>query len=240
MTLVPNAEASRADRALACRAARRRVAAVEAADVLQPRPLAQGLAQQLVEAVVGGVGDGVRQGAVRAGVDLSVASAQHLVGRLALQQRRAVGVVEDGEARRHAGLQREALQQALAERVDGLHLEAARRLDGDGEQRARALASRLGVGPVEQLRELPSRARVVGIVTHCASVSNTRFGHLGGSGLGVGEARMRSGCVPASSRRSTRMVSTCVLPVPALALTQAEALRIGGVRLAASCASERR
>src|SRR4051812_34716255 len=34
---------------------------------------------------------------------------------------------------------------------------------------------------------------------------------------------MRSGGVPPSSRRSTRMVSTWVLPVPALALTQAEA-----------------
>ena len=35
---------------------------------------------------------------------------------------------------------------------------------------------------------------------------------------------MRSGSTPSSSRRSTRMVSTCVLPVPALALTQAEAV----------------
>src|SRR5690348_14811081 len=34
---------------------------------------------------------------------------------------------------------------------------------------------------------------------------------------------MRSGGVSPSSRRSTRMVSTCVLPVPAFALTQAEA-----------------
>src|SRR5204862_1163716 len=34
---------------------------------------------------------------------------------------------------------------------------------------------------------------------------------------------MRSGGVPPSSRRRTRMVSTCVLPVPAFALTQAEA-----------------
>src|SRR6516164_4181176 len=34
---------------------------------------------------------------------------------------------------------------------------------------------------------------------------------------------MRAGSVPPSSRRKMRMVSTCVLPVPALALTQAEA-----------------
>ncbi len=33
---------------------------------------------------------------------------------------------------------------------------------------------------------------------------------------------MRSGIVPASMRRNARCVSTCVLPVPALALTQAE------------------
>ena len=53
----------------------------------------------------------------------------------------ALVLVEDGEARRHAGLQRKALQQPLAEGVDGLHLEAARRLDGDGEQLPRPLRS---------------------------------------------------------------------------------------------------
>ena len=34
---------------------------------------------------------------------------------------------------------------------------------------------------------------------------------------------MRSGGVPSSSSRSTRFDNTCVLPVPALALTQTEA-----------------
>ena len=49
---------------------------------------------------------------------------------------------------------------------------------------------------------------------------------------------MRSGLVPASSSRNTRCVSTCVLPVPALALTQTEAPRIGGVALSAPRAGE--
>ena len=69
------------------------------------------------------------------------------------QQGGALLVVEDLEARRHAGLERKALQQALAEGVDGLHLEAARRLDGHGEQPARAqhLVGRRRA--IEQLRE---------------------------------------------------------------------------------------
>ena len=44
---------------------------------------------------------------------------------------------------------------------------------------------------------------------------------------------MRSGTVPASSSRNTRSVSTCVLPVPALAVTQAEAIGVGGFELRA-------
>ena len=52
---------------------------------------------------------------------------------------------------------------------------------------------------------------------------------------------MRSGLRAGEQQAQHAFVSTCVLPVPALALTQAEALRIGGFRLSfVVCLRERR
>ena len=103
-----------------------------------------------------------------------------------LQQRVALVLVEDGEARRHAGLERKALQQPLAEGVDGLHLEAARRLDGDGEQLPRPLHLGRGGRAVEQLGELALQARLVG--RHpLGQPGEHALRHLRGGGLGVGE-----------------------------------------------------
>ena len=105
-------------------------------------------------------------------------------------------VVEDREAGRHARLERKALQQALAEGVDRLHLEAARRLDRAREQRAgeRASPARSACAPapwsssgcnVSARRRRPGRQ----IVEHAAR-------HLGGGRLGVGEAQdaVRAAC----------------------------------------------
>ena len=114
-----------------------------------------------------------------------VASAEHLVDRLG-QQPAPLVVVEDGKARRHAGLERKALQQPLAEGVDGLHLEAAGRLDGDGEQLAGALALLGRRGPVEQLLELARELRV-GRGHPFGQPREHALRHLGGGGLGVGE-----------------------------------------------------
>ena len=116
------------------------------------------------------------------------------------QQRAALLLVEDGEARRHAGLQRKALQQPLAEGVDGLHLEAAGRLDGDGEQLARALHLVPGRRPVQQLVQLAPSARASGIVTHSASRVEHALRHLGRRGLGIGQRQDALGrtCRPAA------------------------------------------
>ena len=162
-----------------------RIAAFEAHRLLDPRSQAKRAAQQLVETLLGGVADRGRKGASLEGRLVARCQRQHGVDRLALQR---VGgrLVEDGEARRHVGFQREALQQALAERVDGLHLEPARRLDGGREQGARALdlrRRRLAGGELgEDVCELclvhghPLRQRVVDALRH-----------LGRSGLGVGK-----------------------------------------------------
>ena len=140
---------------------------------LSSHPLAQRRAQHLVEAVLGGIGNDrlqrlplLRRGAVRRleqrGVD---GFAQQRLRRL---------VVEHGEPRRDVGFEGEALQQALAERMDGLHLEAAGRLDGDGKQRARMLDLAVERRPVAQLGDLAA-SFALGIVTQFASVSNTRL-----------------------------------------------------------------
>ena len=59
---------------------------------------------------------------------------QRLLDGLGLEVARCI-LVEDLEIRRHAGLEREPLQQALGEGMDRLHLEPARRFDGVGKER---------------------------------------------------------------------------------------------------------
>ena len=56
------------------------------------------------------------------------------------QQGRGLGLVQHLEARRHAGLEREALEQRLAEGVDGEDVDAARRVEHAREQAARQAA----------------------------------------------------------------------------------------------------
>ncbi len=98
-------------------------------------------------------------------------------------------VVEDLEARLHARLEREAAQEPLAERVDRLDLEAARRLERAREQRPRppqalrSWARRIGVERRERAGE--RRVRRHGPVAQ--RLEEARL-HLVGRRLGVGEA----------------------------------------------------
>ena len=131
---------------------------VEAHGRGQPLLLAQRPGEQLVEIAVGGIGHGRLERAGERRARRRGRLGQHLVGGLG-QQLAPLVLVEDGEARRHAGLQRKALQQPLAEGVDGLHLEAAGRLDGDGKELPRPLHLGRRRRPVEQLGELGLAAR---------------------------------------------------------------------------------
>ena len=126
---------------------------------------------------LGGEGDRRLQRACRApSAARRVASISVAVDRLAAQRARRL-VVEDREARRHARLERKALQQALAEGVDGLHLEAAGRLDRAREQRARALAARRGAGsrPSSFVSDLSPGRRFGSGHPRRRGRSNTRF-----------------------------------------------------------------
>ena len=94
-----------------------------------------GLAHHFLEGDVGGARH--RQDERPAGRAVGIAGGveQHLeIG--ALHHFVLVALVEHGKTRRHIGLERELLQQPGAQRVDGLHLQTARRLQRAGEQLA--------------------------------------------------------------------------------------------------------
>ena len=142
-----------------------------------------------------------------------------------------------------------ALQQAFAERVDGLHLEPARRLDGGREQGARALDLRrrwLAGGELgEHVCELclvhrhPLRQRVVDALRH-----------LGRSGLGVGEGENALGDGAGehepqrAQRQHVRLAGAGVGAHPSgcrriggVALGLVRAFEVGGVRRHGSTSS---
>ena len=97
-------------------------------------------------------------------------------------------IVENFETRRHTGFEWKALQQALGKSVNGLHLQAARRLYRAGEQRAGALD--LGrflfdAGQVMQNFRKPIR----GHSDPLGQLAKHALRHLGGGGFGVGQAQ---------------------------------------------------
>ena len=152
------------------------------------------------------------------GAALSAASAA--VARLEHEEA-SLALVDDLEMRRDIGLERKEPQQPLGEGVQRLDLEPARRLDRAGEQlpseselrrawrRRAAVDDRLRQGLVVEAR--PS-----------ASWLKMRSAMLAAAALVKVRQRICAGGVPSSSRRTTRWVSTWVLPLPALADTQAE------------------
>ena len=98
-----------------------------------------------------------------------------------------VAVVEHGKPRRHVGLERELLQQPGAQRVDGLHLQPARRLQRAGEQLARRLAqARAGMG---NAGIADRRIQRVVVERHpMAQRGEHPLRHVGGGGFCEGDA----------------------------------------------------
>ena len=113
------------------------VVEVETHGRIDPCVLAQRIRQQRIEIAFGRKADRGFQRARQRRAGLGGCRFGQRFVHGFFEQGRALLVVENFEAGRHARLERKALQQALAEGMDGLHLEAARRLDGPGEQPAR-------------------------------------------------------------------------------------------------------
>src|SRR5688572_19165405 len=96
-------------------------------------------------------------------------------------------VLEDGEVERYARLYRKAVQHALAEGVDGLDLEAARRVKRMSEESA-------GTSLFGTRRNITcyvpySLTQAFGIEQRpCAEPPGDALAHLGSRRLGVGEA----------------------------------------------------
>ena len=128
------------------------------------------------------------------GAEAAVGVGQGGAGQvLARRMRQGDGrlVLQNLESGRHPGLDREAPQQLFAEGVDGLDLQPARRLQRAGEQAA-------GVGQVGRLQagrvaavELDQIAGQFGVIHDgpAAQLLEQPRLHLGGGGLGVGDAQ---------------------------------------------------
>jgi len=91
------------------------------------------------ESRVGGAGDRALKGTAERARRLSRGPEQHR-HRGTLEHLGLGTVIQHGEPRRHVGLERELLEQPGAEGMDGLDLEAPRRLQRSGEQRPRPRA----------------------------------------------------------------------------------------------------
>ncbi len=99
--------------------------------------LADGLADDILEGLVGGDDDRLRQRPAERALRIGGGFLQSFE-RQAIEGFRRRRVVEHAEARGDIGFERKLVQQSCAKGVDGLHLQAARRLQRRGEQAARA------------------------------------------------------------------------------------------------------
>ena len=99
-----------------------------------------------------------------------------------------VALVQHAKARRHIRLERKLLQQPRAQRVNGLHLQSARRFQRTGKQFSRASPKFRG-----RLRDTSLADRRVELfVIERDPVAKRRehpFRHVGGGGLGEGDAK---------------------------------------------------
>ena len=99
--------------------------------VAQNRAAADGVAQEPRALVAGDAGVDDGEGLGEAG--LAVGAGEHFRHGV-VEQRARFQIVEHGEMRRYARFERRDVQEPLAEGVDRVDLEPARRLDGPGEQ----------------------------------------------------------------------------------------------------------
>jgi hypothetical protein len=88
-------------------------------------------------------------------------------------------------------------------------------------RRARVISA--GDGPLPSKASSAAASSASGIAAQAPSVSKTRRAISAAATLVKVRQRIEAGSAPARRSRITRCVSTCVLPEPAFATTQAEA-----------------
>ena len=153
--------------------------------------LADHLAHHVAERDVGGGEHGLGQRAAERAVR-RVRGLEHHVEADLLQHPRFGGLVEHLEAGRDVGLEREQVQQLGAEGVDGVDLQAARRLQRQREKLPRP-AALLGVNA---LRAGFAHGFVErDVIEHgpCPQRVEHAVRHVGGGGLGEGDAEDAAG-----------------------------------------------
>ncbi len=148
--------------------------------------LSDGVADHVLEGLVGGFHDCRCQRLAERAVRIRRGFQQNSKRQL-VEQLRGRGFVQHSETRGDIGLERELVQQPRAESVDGLHLQAARRLQRGSKQPARArafLGAWLGAGRERDLlveRGVGKRGPAGQPLEHLVR-------HVGGGGLGEGDA----------------------------------------------------
>ena len=185
-------------------------------------PLSDGFGDDVTKRGVGGHRDGHRQRSPQRAGRLGGGIEEHAEART-IEQFRLRALIKHGEARGDVGLERELLQQARAEGVDGLNLEAAGRLQRRGEEPAGKRAPRridAACADLGKRRSSSASSRAI----HALKVSNTRLAMLAAAALVNVMQRIFAGSTPSSSSLMTRCAKTWVLPAPALAATKAETL----------------
>ena len=136
-----------------------------------------------------GLGERDGQDLDRAGEAVVAPAALGQDGGAGLRHQLARGAVVDGlEVRRHPGLEREALEQRLAKRVDRHDAQAPRQVEHAGEEAA-GVAQGAGRGRLAgQLLDLGRERLLVARDRPRGELALDPRPHLGGGGLGEGEA----------------------------------------------------
>ena len=145
-------------------------------------------------------------------------------------QGRRLALVHDLEVRRDVGLEREELQQPLAEGVQSLDLEPARRFDRSGEQLP-GEGERRRTGPAGAGRDNVLRERLVVEARPFGERHEDAAGHIGGGGLGEGQAEDLRRLRPSEQQPQHALGQHMRLAAAGIGGNPGRAGRIGGERL---------
>ena len=154
--------------------------------------------------------------------------------RVCARQQLLLAPLERAEARHQPRLGRESGEQALREGVDGLDAKAAAGgVEHLGEQGAARSAQASGPMVLAERHQLLRQARRPSAAPSARAARWIRPAISAAPALVKVRQRIEAGSTPASSSRSTRAVSTWVLPVPAEADSAAWSRGRGGAELVA-------